>query len=203
MCCMCPGRDRESVEMVESYLRAAGMFRDYTQHTQDPTFSQVRGHLLTEDILTQIYTAHCPYCVCMYSILCTHLFMCTCVCVHRHVCELVHVYTCTCIYNVHVHCMYTCHCVCLCVFVCMHDVHGHHSTENCKIVPCIRTCTSIYMYTNMYTYMYTRTCTTYMYMYMYVYMQYVCVTVHWTCYIQMYMYIYVHVRCIYMFLYYI
>lgn len=35
------GRDEDNIEMIESYLRAVGMFRDYSDSDQDPTFSQV------------------------------------------------------------------------------------------------------------------------------------------------------------------
>ena len=39
-----PGRDGSRIEMIESYLRAVGMFRDYSNPNQDPTFSQVSVH---------------------------------------------------------------------------------------------------------------------------------------------------------------
>ena len=42
--CAVAGRDGDSIEMIESYLRAAGMFRDYSDPDQDPSFSQVRLH---------------------------------------------------------------------------------------------------------------------------------------------------------------
>ena len=35
------GREAANVELIEKYLRAVGMFRDYSDSTQDPTFSQV------------------------------------------------------------------------------------------------------------------------------------------------------------------
>ena len=35
------GRDPEQVAYIESYLKAVGMFRDYTDSSQDPVFSEV------------------------------------------------------------------------------------------------------------------------------------------------------------------
>ena len=45
---VCTGRDEGSIEMIESYLKAVGMFRDYSNSEQDPSFSQVRGHACHE-----------------------------------------------------------------------------------------------------------------------------------------------------------
>nr|KAG5695927.1 hypothetical protein BaRGS_017365 [Batillaria attramentaria] len=35
------GRDQDKIQVIENYLRAAHMFRDYSDATQDPVFSQV------------------------------------------------------------------------------------------------------------------------------------------------------------------
>lgn len=35
-------RSDAKIENVEAYLKAAGMFRDYTDESQDPEFSEVR-----------------------------------------------------------------------------------------------------------------------------------------------------------------
>lgn len=41
MSTVCPGRDAETLVHVTEYLKAVGMFRDYTDARQDPDFTQV------------------------------------------------------------------------------------------------------------------------------------------------------------------
>ena len=42
----CPlGRDKEKVKHIKQYLQAVGMFRDFSDSSQDPDFAQVWEHL--------------------------------------------------------------------------------------------------------------------------------------------------------------
>ena len=37
----CLGRDDSQIKIIEEYLKAVGLFRDYTLSSQDPVFSQI------------------------------------------------------------------------------------------------------------------------------------------------------------------
>lgn len=41
MSTVCPGREPEKLVYITEYLKAVGMFRDYTDACQDPDFTQV------------------------------------------------------------------------------------------------------------------------------------------------------------------
>lgn len=40
-CSLCPGRDAEKLDYITRYLKAVAMFRDYSNSSQDPDFTQV------------------------------------------------------------------------------------------------------------------------------------------------------------------
>lgn len=40
------GREENRVKHIKEYLQAVGMFRDFSDPSQDPDFTQVREHLL-------------------------------------------------------------------------------------------------------------------------------------------------------------
>ena len=42
---MCLGRDPEKLSFITDYLKAVGMFRDYSNESQDPEFTQVTSQL--------------------------------------------------------------------------------------------------------------------------------------------------------------
>jgi len=40
---MCVGRDEEKVTIIEAYLKAVKLFRDYSNPSQDPEYSEVKA----------------------------------------------------------------------------------------------------------------------------------------------------------------
>lgn len=49
---LCAGRDESRIAVIESYLRAMRLFRDYADPGQDPAFSQVRGVEVGDGLMT-------------------------------------------------------------------------------------------------------------------------------------------------------
>ena len=81
-------RDADSVFMIEKYLRAVGMFRDFSNADQDPTFSQVHifiycscvGVYICVDRMTEISlpfiiskSGNISCCSYKYNAWCTHV----------------------------------------------------------------------------------------------------------------------------------
>lgn len=51
--CVLSGRDAEKLSYIAQYLKAVGMFRDYSNQAQDPEFTKVHTHV---HIHTHTYT---------------------------------------------------------------------------------------------------------------------------------------------------
>ena len=46
---LCSGRDERKVAIIEAYLKAVRLFRDYSDPSQDPEYSEVRIYEIVID----------------------------------------------------------------------------------------------------------------------------------------------------------
>ena len=83
------GRDKDKIDMVEQYLRATKLFRDYNNPDEDPVFTEV---------CASVCMCVCV-CVCVCECVCRHVCMHVCVCACLCVCVCVRACVHACVYE--------------------------------------------------------------------------------------------------------